>query len=73
MIRRCAWCRHGFTAMDGVTPFTVCALMPPQPLIVNRPEYGPEMQWHRPNMARHGWCGQFKLSIARLFGYGPRT
>ena len=73
MIRRCQWCSHGFTAKDGETPFTVCALLPPQPVMVNHPEHGATIQWHRPNMSQRGWCGQFSLSVARLLGYGPRA
>lgn len=66
---RCGRCRHGITMMDGETPYTVCTLLPPQPL-VTAPD---KLSWIRPSMAMRGWCGQFRYGILRLFGYGPRT
>lgn len=78
-IARCGRCRHGMTAMDGETPYTVCALLPPAPIELNVPHSGApsvtlrQMTWQRPTMVNVGWCGQFKIGWLRLFGYGART
>jgi hypothetical protein len=50
---------------DGITrsAYVVCALMPPTPGRV------PD----RPMMRPFGWCGQFRLSLLRLVGYGSRA
>lgn len=66
-IGRCGRCRHGISARDGETQYTVCALLPPQPV------YSDRLTWVRPTMAMLGWCGQFKLGWLRMFGYGPRA
>jgi hypothetical protein len=71
MIRACKRCRFGIPAVEaletneGVTrvEYVVCALMPPTPGRV------PD----RPAMRQFGWCGQFRLSLLRLFGYGARA
>jgi hypothetical protein len=55
----CKRCRYGIPDRepDG-TPYIVCALMPPH-------------RGERPLMKPTGWCGQFKLSLKRLFfGHG---
>lgn len=71
MIRACKRCRFGIPAVealeteDGTTrvDYVICALMPP-----NQGK-APE----RPTMRPVGWCGQFRLSLLRLVGYGARA
>lgn len=65
---RCGRCKHGITDMDGETAYTVCALLPPAGNIIEG-----NLAWVRPPMAMRGWCGQFRLGLRRIFGYGPRT
>jgi hypothetical protein len=79
-IKRCETCRHAIPAYDGPTdkPYVVCSLIPPAPIVTARLD--PEtklpvavVQWTRPSMALEGWCGQHRLSLRRLFGYGTRA
>jgi hypothetical protein len=71
MIRRCAWCRHGIDANDSPkgdgNPYTICALLPPAP---TKAADGAATVWVRPSMVMRGWCGQFRLSLRRLFKNG---
>lgn len=73
-IKRCGWCKHGIKAMDGETPFTICAVIPPAPVVGPDPETGKDkLHWVRPNMSVKGWCGQFGFSLLRWLGYGARA
>lgn len=70
-MRACKNCKDGIVALDpDRQPYIVCALIPPEPVVVPGPE-GMMVQWVRPSMRLEGWCGQFSRSWRRLiFGHG---
>lgn len=74
IVQRCQYCRHGIAATDPgnettpPSPYVVCALFPPQKVWI-----GDRSVDHRPLMRPFAWCGQFKFSLRRVFGYGPRA
>ncbi len=77
-MKRCERCQHGIASIDGEGGrFVVCALLPPTPiLVINKIEIAQvvnNLTWHRPMMALHGFCGQFKLSWWKLLSRGART
>lgn len=63
MIRACARCRYGIKQTDpNGMAFISCGLLPPRAI-----EVGGQIAWTRPMMKLEGWCGQFRLSLLRLF------
>jgi hypothetical protein len=58
-MRACKRCAYGIPDVDQEgRAYVICALMPPH-------------KGERPMMKLTGWCGQFKLSLRRLFfGHG---
>lgn len=73
-IKRCETCRHAIPAYDSQndSPYVVCSLIPPVPVVTVR-NNAAVVDWVRPSMSLVGWCGQHRLSLRRLFGYGTRA
>jgi hypothetical protein len=80
MIRACKRCKDGIDAVDtDGRPYVICALIPPSALGVQRiekvtidgvaqpPDLKTDVKWVRPPMVPDGFCGQFKLSVGKLF------
>jgi hypothetical protein len=70
-MRRCEFCKHGLPQRDGAGNwYRECTLIPPAPTPIThiRDDGMPILitAWVRPQMALKGWCGQFKMSVARL-------
>lgn len=59
-MRVCGRCRYGVDEIDGTTPYTVCALLPPKDIMLEG-----KVAWIRPPMAMRGWCGQFRFGWLR--------
>lgn len=69
-MRRCEWCKDGIPMRDeNGAAYIVCALLPPTAFSL--PEK--PLLWVRPSMSLKGWCGQFRFSVLRFFGYGARA
>jgi hypothetical protein len=66
-MRACKRCRYAVPMKDGDgKEFYSCALLPPRGEV-----FDGKLNWIRPPMSPHGWCGQFKLSLKRLiWGHG---